>query len=169
MTYFHEEQSFRQWWLPVLLAVMALPVVVVLAVRGPVLEVLVIPLVVLAIGALFAFARLVVDVDREAITIAFHLLWPKRRIALASVRRAEATKYRPLIDYGGYGVRLGFKGWAFNVSGDEGVLVETTEGAELFLYPGDRHLFADNSLPDYDEKAARLLEQRVLEFLNRVE
>src|SRR5207253_6332115 len=48
-------------------------------------------------------------------------------------------------------------------------LVETTEGAELFLYPGDRHLFADNSLPDYDEKAARLLEQRVLEFLNRVE
>jgi len=54
VTYFHEEQSFRQWWLPVLLAVVALPVVVVLAVRGPVLEVLVIPLVVLAIGALFA-------------------------------------------------------------------------------------------------------------------
>ena len=133
MTYFHEEQSFRQWWLPVLLAVVALPVVVVLAVRGPVLEVLVIPLVVLAIGALFAFARLVVDVDREAITIAFHLLWPKRRIALASVRRAEATKYRPLIDYGGYGVRLGFKGWAYNVSGDEGVLVETTEGARVMI------------------------------------
>ena len=101
--------------------------------ENQVLEVIVLPLVVLAIGALFAFARLVVDVDREAITIAFHLLWPKRRIALASVRRAEATKYRPLIDYGGYGVRLGFKGWAFNVSGDEGVLVETTEGARVMI------------------------------------
>ena len=44
-------------------------------------------------------------------------------------------------------------------------LVETTDGAELFLYPGDRHLFADNSLPDYDEGAATLLERRVLAFL----
>jgi len=43
-------------------------------------------------------------------------------------------------------------------------LVETTESAELFLYPGERHLFADNSLPDYDERAATLLKQRVLAF-----
>jgi dienelactone hydrolase len=44
-------------------------------------------------------------------------------------------------------------------------LAESVEGAELFLYPGDRHLFADNSLPDYDESAATLLKQRVLAFL----
>ena len=48
-------------------------------------------------------------------------------------------------------------------------LVETIEGAELFLYPGDRHLFADNSLPDYDEGAAKLLKQRVLIFLDNIE
>jgi dienelactone hydrolase len=48
-------------------------------------------------------------------------------------------------------------------------LVETIEGAELFLYPGDRHLFADNSLPDYDEGAATLLKQRVLGFLDDIE
>ena len=41
-------------------------------------------------------------------------------------------------------------------------LVETVDGAELFIYPGDGHLFADNSLPDYDEAAATLLQQRVL-------
>ena len=46
-------------------------------------------------------------------------------------------------------------------------LVEDVEGAELFLYPGERHLFADSSLPDYDEGAARLLLQRVLAFLER--
>ena len=39
------------------------------------------------------------------------------------------------------------------------------ESAELFLYPGDKHLFADSSLPDYDEAAATLLKQRVLAFL----
>ena len=48
-------------------------------------------------------------------------------------------------------------------------LVETVEGAELFLYPGDRHLFADSSLPDYDEGAATLLKQRVLRFLDGIE
>lgn len=48
-------------------------------------------------------------------------------------------------------------------------LDETIESAELFLYPGDRHLFADNSLPDYDEGAAALLKQRVLSFLDNVE
>jgi dienelactone hydrolase len=44
----------------------------------------------------------------------------------------------------------------------------TVERVELFVYPGDRHLFADESLPDYDESAARLLEQRTLSFLYNV-
>lgn len=48
-------------------------------------------------------------------------------------------------------------------------LVETIDSAELFLYPGDRHLFADNSLPDYEEGAAKLLGQRVLSFLEIIE
>jgi len=48
-------------------------------------------------------------------------------------------------------------------------LVEAIEGAVLFLYPGDRHLFADNSLPDYDEGAAKLLKQRVLTFLDKID
>ena len=48
-------------------------------------------------------------------------------------------------------------------------LDEAVESAELFLYPGDRHLFADDSLPDYDEGAARLLKQRVLGFLGDIE
>jgi dienelactone hydrolase len=47
-------------------------------------------------------------------------------------------------------------------------LVETVDGAELFLYPGDRHLFADNSLADYDEAATNLLKQRVLGFLDSI-
>jgi dienelactone hydrolase len=44
-------------------------------------------------------------------------------------------------------------------------IVQSADGAELFLYPGDRHLFADSSLPDYDEHCADLLTQRALMFL----
>jgi dienelactone hydrolase len=44
-------------------------------------------------------------------------------------------------------------------------LVESAKQAELFLYPGDQHMFADSSLPSYDASAAALLNRRVLDFL----
>jgi dienelactone hydrolase len=49
-------------------------------------------------------------------------------------------------------------------------LVKTvgSELAELFVYPGDRHLFVDSSLPSHDADAAALVVQRSLEFLDRV-
>ena len=47
-------------------------------------------------------------------------------------------------------------------------IVEQVEDAELFLYPGDQHYFADSSLPSYDAEATKLLTRRVLEFLDRV-
>jgi dienelactone hydrolase len=49
-------------------------------------------------------------------------------------------------------------------------LVETVGPglAELFVYPGDRHLFADSSLPSYDADAAALVLQRSREFLDQV-
>ncbi|MCT2586435.1 dienelactone hydrolase family protein [Actinophytocola gossypii] len=44
-------------------------------------------------------------------------------------------------------------------------LTGTTEEAELFLYPGKEHLFADSSLESHDRAATALLTRRVLEFL----
>jgi dienelactone hydrolase len=44
-------------------------------------------------------------------------------------------------------------------------LVADAEQAELFLYPGEQHLFADSSLASFDAEAAALLTRRVLEFL----
>jgi dienelactone hydrolase len=48
-------------------------------------------------------------------------------------------------------------------------LAQTVDGAELFLYPGNAHLFADSSLADYDPQAAELLMTRVLAFLRENE
>ena len=47
-------------------------------------------------------------------------------------------------------------------------LVASTSDAELFLYPGDQHLFTDASLPSYDAAASELLIRRILELLARV-
>jgi dienelactone hydrolase len=40
--------------------------------------------------------------------------------------------------------------------------------AQLFVYPGDRHLFTDSSLPSYDPEAMALVTKRSLEFLDRI-
>lgn len=47
-------------------------------------------------------------------------------------------------------------------------LAATVEGAELYEYPGDRHVFTDRSLPDHEPGAAALVGQRVLAFLDRI-
>jgi dienelactone hydrolase len=43
-----------------------------------------------------------------------------------------------------------------------------SDRAELYLYPGDQHLFTDSSLPSYDAGAAELAIQRSLQLLDRV-
>lgn len=47
-------------------------------------------------------------------------------------------------------------------------LAGSTAAAELFLYPGEQHLFADSSLGAYDPEASVLLMERVRAFLDRV-
>jgi dienelactone hydrolase len=47
-------------------------------------------------------------------------------------------------------------------------LVAGVPGAELFVYPGDHHLFADETLPDYEKDSAELLTGRALTFVSTV-
>jgi dienelactone hydrolase len=48
------------------------------------------------------------------------------------------------------------------------VAIVGPEMGELFVYPGDSHLFTDSSLPSYDAEATSLVVQRSREFLDRV-
>jgi dienelactone hydrolase len=47
-------------------------------------------------------------------------------------------------------------------------LVASTTDAQLFVYPGTEHLFADGSLASYDEDAAALMTNRILAFLGEL-
>ena len=58
--------------------------------------------------------------------------------------------------------------WAEDVPPAARDLVAEVENAELFLYPGEGHLFADSSLADFDQDAAALLKERTLAFLQTV-
>jgi dienelactone hydrolase len=48
-------------------------------------------------------------------------------------------------------------------------IAATVDGAELFVYPGDRHLFTDDSIEEFDPQATALVLERSLHFLARID
>lgn len=140
---FREEQRFGQWWLWALVLVGAgagwLPLVLTLSgadgsQTGP-WWLVVATAAALGVGLplLVGVARLIVEVGADRVTIRFRP-FTVRTIDLAEVTSAEAVTYRPVRDYGGWGV----KGWtrrkvAYNVSGNRGVLLTLRDGRTVLL------------------------------------
>ena len=99
MSYFHEEQRFWVAWVWLILVTLDVPFIII-AVLTQEWVLLVGVVIISLVATLFAVARLVVDVSVEEITVSFHFLWPTRHIRIADVRRASATTYRSLLEYG---------------------------------------------------------------------
>jgi hypothetical protein len=82
---------------------------------------------------LFHVLELTVTVRPSEFDIRFRPL-TRRRIPHAAVRSCEARTYRPLREYGGWGVRRGWKGgWAYNVRGNRGVQLVLEDGSSILV------------------------------------
>lgn len=86
----------------------------------------------LGIVWLFRVLRLVVEVGEEALVVQFAPLH-KRVIPYHTIRSCRAITYRPLRDYGGWGIRFSRRGQAYNVSGNRGVLLVFDSGRPLMI------------------------------------
>ena len=142
-TLFEEEQSFRQTWVwPLMLGVLVLLVVVLglvlfQASHQPdllpgVLTLGIVLAVEIAAAWLVYAMKLTVRLDDQGLHVRFFPL-VKRDIPLEEIARWEARTYRPLLEYGGWGIRCGWKGMAFNVSGNRGVQLELANGKRLLI------------------------------------
>lgn len=144
MVLFREEQRFTQPWLWVLLlgglAVAvgtSLPLVVKFQHRpwppGLWLSLVFPAAFMLLIVALFAFTRLATEVRTDGVSVAFRPLQFKPRfISYFDIVDSKAVTYRPIFEYGGWGIRRGRTGYAYNVSGNKGLLL-TLKGGRTFL------------------------------------
>jgi hypothetical protein len=153
MMYFHEEQQFRQRWLWQLFGAVSIPIVGLLGygvyqqlvlghpfgtnpasnrqLSGVFIAVLVLHSLVIA---LFWYARLDVEVDATDVAIRFRPFhWSPRRIALHKITDARARHYSALGEYGGWGIRAGIHGSAYNVSGDDGVQLTLADGRRILI------------------------------------
>jgi hypothetical protein len=64
-----------------------------------------------------------------------HIAW--REVPAREIASAEAVTYRPIIEYGGWGMRIGRRGRAYNVSGNRGVFICQKTG-KCFLLGSQR-------------------------------
>jgi hypothetical protein len=144
--FYREVQRFRQLWLWLLVAgicglsiwsfvqqlIMDKPfgqnpapdvvVVVIAAIFG------------LGFPVLFYSINLTTEVRSDGLYVRFfpfHLKF--RRILAGSLNRYEVQTYRPIRDYGGWGIRYGRGGKAYNVSGNRGVMLELSDGQKLLI------------------------------------
>jgi len=150
---FHETQRFRQRWIWLIVIAGLLPSVgitgygvwrqVVMGqpfgdrpASNPSLLFAFVLVLVVAVGvvALLRSARLDVSVNDREIFIRFRPFHIKgRRIALSEIAEARVRTYRPIAEYGGWGIRMGFSGMAYNVSGNEGVQLVLTNGKRVLI------------------------------------
>jgi hypothetical protein len=80
----------------------------------------------------FYYLKLIVEVRENGILIRFFPLH-SRFIRFDDLGNYEVRKYHPIREYGGWGIRWGSKGWAYNVSGNEGVQLELANGKRIMI------------------------------------
>lgn len=129
---FREVQRFRQPWLWALLAVVA----VVSVVSGGPVGVVVAGVVVVFMWSL----RLETEVREDGVYLKLAPLHRSfRHVAWDAIESVESVRYRPLLEYGGWGIRWRPGKLAYNVSGSRGVRLGR---------PDDRELLVGSQRPD---------------------
>ena len=135
VTYFREEQRLRDSWFWLIFFIVPVIVVPSLLLMAPAKALLAVALVlgvVVLVSLLVWFARLETTVTSDAVVVAFHDIWPTRRIKLDDIESFRPKHYT-MWDSGGWGVHLGFAGMTYNVSGNEGLHFQLRDGRRVLI------------------------------------
>ena len=148
---FREIQRFRQKWLWIAIVVVLLGLIIsfgygmieqlvfghswgnrpmsdtALAILGPLM-------ILLGIGISWLFLRLKlhVEVREDGVHINFVPL-ARQTVPFRDIVSCEVRTYRPMREYGGWGVKYGRAGKAYNVSGNRGVQLKLSSGKGLLI------------------------------------
>lgn len=144
-TLFTEEQKMHQWW--VHLVIYALTGVAVYASlqqlvykipfgNNPAPDAMLVcfDLFVVLLWLLFRGMKLTTQIDQNGIRVKFfpfHLQF--KSYGWNEIKAVEVSKYRPLWEYGGWGIRYGFKGMAYNMEGNMGLKITFNNHKHLLI------------------------------------
>ncbi len=153
LKYFEEEQKLDVWWLKILI------IGLLFASLGPVYYGLIkqlstgVPwgdepmsntgLVITAVGVtvimagvifLMFFSKLITFIRGDGIHLSFFPFFREKIISSDKIKRYEVRKYKPLLEYGGYGMKRSMRnGKAYNMSGNIGLQLYFKDGKRLLI------------------------------------
>lgn len=137
---YQEIQKFDQWWLKLII------ILVIFATLTPLYmifnqaafeEDMLLPIVVatfitaIAIVLLYLF-RLETTIDAKGIHYRF-FPFKKNTIPWQEIEECYVRQYSPLKEYGGWGIRFGFSGKAYNVKGNKGIQLKLKSGKKILF------------------------------------
>ena len=143
---YNECQKFRQWWLWLILLIGPTIISAVFLSQlissdpkdsGAGVDIrLALIMLITAVGpCLFVYyCKMDTAIRQDGVYIKFkpfHRKWVI--LPFKTITSAAPVTYRPIRDYGGWGIRYGSKGKAYNVSGDQGVLLEFTQSKPILI------------------------------------
>ena len=135
---FKEEQRFTQWWLWLILIItLIMPPLV-----NPNESSNYYLLISILLLALIYLTKLTTLVTKEGIHYRFFPFHFKEKIIkIEEIKTYEQIKYNPIFDYGGWGIRYGSNGKAYNVKGNIGVRILLKNGKKILFGTQDAHRF----------------------------
>lgn len=144
MRIFKEEQRFTQSWLIVLIGIsLMIPLILIIKEYSKENSTMDIQEFLLTMGLILAsvlplfFFKLITRVDEKGIHYRFFPFHRKSRIiAWADIKSVHVRKYDAISEYGGWGLKGGFRkkrGKAINVSGNIGIQLELKTSKKLLI------------------------------------
>lgn len=136
---FQETQRFTQWWLWLLLVVVSIsifrPISEAISNDQPLDAGQWVGVIILAVVILFMFIiRLDTRIDERGIYVKFFPVIPKFKFyPWEEISTAVVRKYSPLMEYGGWGIRFGRNGKAYNIKGNKGLQLKFKSGNALLI------------------------------------
>ena len=143
---YREVQRFRQLWLWILLLSISLTTIWGMVQQlflgkpfgnNPAPDtVLIVIVIIFGFGFPYAFYKmnLTTEVRSDGIYYRFFPLHISfRKIGLEDINGFDVQTYRAIRDYGGWGIRYGRKGKAYNVSGNRGVQLQLSNGERILI------------------------------------
>lgn len=143
---FYEKQKFSSWFCLVLVCSLVVGIAIIVAVLviqesvdasvivTAILGGIVAPI---AIVALFILTNLETEVRSDCLRVRlfpFHIHY--RKFAIEDLSEYYARTYRPILEYGGWGIRYSFRkgrGKAYNMTGNQGVQLVFKNGKRLLI------------------------------------
>lgn len=140
MILFRECQRFRQWWLWLILIGANIPLLWAWwqqSKAGAPLDpgdLLLGNGILLLVIFLLLGLRLDTEIRNDGVYVRFFPFALRlKRYGWEEIEKAYVRPYKPLLEYGGWGIRYGRKGKALNVSGNMGLQLELKNGKKLLI------------------------------------